>query len=74
MKTPRGHLVLAQDLVESSLKRFELEGSVVATAKARARHIAFRHPFYDRASPVYLGEYVTLSRAPAWSTARLRTA
>ncbi len=63
VKTPRGHLVLAQDLVESSLKRFKLEGSVVATAKGAAlEHIAFRHPFYDRASPVYLGEYVTLEQ------------
>ena len=63
VKTPRGHLVLAQDLVESSLQRFKLEGSVVATAKGSAlEHIAFRHPFYDRASPVYLGEYVTLEQ------------
>ena len=27
---------------------------------AALERIAFRHPFYDRASPVYLGDYVTL--------------
>ncbi len=59
--TPRGHLVLAQDLVEACLKRFGLEGEVVATAPGAAlENIRFRHPFYDRASPVYLGDYVTL--------------
>ncbi len=61
--TPRGHLVLAEDLVASSLARFKLEGEVVATAKGRALElIAFRHPFYDRPAPVYLGEYVTLEQ------------
>ncbi|MDD0974241.1 isoleucine--tRNA ligase [Pseudomonas fontis] len=54
-------LVLAEELVESSLKRFSLEGSVVATAPGSALElINFRHPFYDRLSPVYLAEYVEL--------------
>jgi isoleucyl-tRNA synthetase len=61
--TPRGHLVLAQDLVEPCLSRFKLEGQVVATAKGAALElIRFRHPLYDRASPVYLGSYVTLEQ------------
>jgi isoleucyl-tRNA synthetase len=61
--TPRGHLVLAQDLVQACLKRYGLEGRVVATAPGAAlEKIAFRHPFYDRASPVYLAEYVTLEQ------------
>jgi isoleucyl-tRNA synthetase len=59
VETPRGHLVLAAALVEPVLARFRLEGKVVSTAKgAVLEQIAFRHPFYDRASPVYLGEYV----------------
>jgi isoleucyl-tRNA synthetase len=60
-------LLLAQDLVESSLQRYGLEGKVIATTKGEALSlIAFRHPFahldsgYDRLSPIYLGEYVTL--------------
>ncbi len=61
--TPRGHLVLAASLVEPALKRYGLTGQVLATAKGAAlERIAFRHPFYDRASPVFLGDYVTLEQ------------
>jgi isoleucyl-tRNA synthetase len=63
VKTSRGHLVLAADLVESALARFRLEGTVVAKAKGAAlENIRFRHPFYDRDAPVYLGDYVTLEQ------------
>ena len=52
-------LVLAKDLVESALQRYQLEGTIVATAKGVALdRIAFRHPFFDRVSPVYLADYV----------------
>ncbi len=61
--TPRGHLVLAEDLVAACLARYKLEGRVVGTATGAAlEQIRFRHPFYDRASPVYLGDYVTLEQ------------
>ncbi len=61
--TPRGHLVLAQDLVERCLARFNLDGKIVASAKGEALElIRFRHPLYDRAAPVYLGSYVTLEQ------------
>ncbi len=54
-------LILAEELVESCLSRYNLEGSVVATALGAALDlINFRHPFYDRLSPVYLAEYVEL--------------
>jgi isoleucyl-tRNA synthetase len=59
--TPRGLLILAADLQEACLKRFSLEGRTVASCKGAAlENVRFRHPFYDRESPVYLGEYVTL--------------
>ncbi|MCE8053684.1 isoleucine--tRNA ligase [Halomonas daqingensis] len=52
-------LVLAEELVESCLERYELKGEVIATAKGAALDlIEFRHPFYDRLSPVYLADYV----------------
>jgi isoleucyl-tRNA synthetase len=61
VETPRGHLVLAADLVAPCLARYKLEGRVVGTAPGRALELVrFRHPFYDRAAPVYLGDYVTL--------------
>jgi len=63
VETPRGHFVVAQDLVEACLARWKLDGRAVATARGDALElIAFRHPFYDRAAPVYLGDYVTLEQ------------
>ncbi|NDP42160.1 MAG: isoleucine--tRNA ligase [Aromatoleum sp.] len=61
--TPRGHLIVAVDLVDACLKRYGLAGHIVATAKGKALElIRFRHPFYDRPSPVYLGDFVTLEQ------------
>ncbi len=61
--TPRGHLVLARDLVATCLRRYGLDGAIVATTSGAAlERLRFRHPFYDRASPIYLGEYVTLEQ------------
>jgi isoleucyl-tRNA synthetase len=54
-------LVLAEELVESCLARYGLQGEVVATAAGAALElIRFRHPFYERFAPVYLAEYVEL--------------
>ena len=59
VRTPQGLLVVAQDLAESTLSRIRRGGEVVATAPGKALElIRFRHPFYDRPAPVYLGEYV----------------
>ncbi|MCL1861253.1 MAG: isoleucine--tRNA ligase, partial [Proteobacteria bacterium] len=52
-------LVLARELSDSALARYKLDGTVVATAKGAALdRIAFRHPFFDRPSPVFLANYV----------------
>ncbi|MDP1050920.1 class I tRNA ligase family protein, partial [Klebsiella quasipneumoniae] len=54
-------LVLAEEMVEACLARYELQGSVIATTTGTALElINFRHPFYDRLSPVYLADYVEL--------------
>lgn len=60
-------LLLAQDLVEGCLQRYGLEGKVIATCKGDALSgIRFKHPLastdegYNRLSPIYLGDYVTL--------------
>ena len=59
--TSAGVLLLAQDLVEACLTRYGLTGKTIATAPGRALElIRFQHPFYERAAPVYLGDYVTL--------------
>ena len=70
VKTPQAWgtlLILARERVETCLQAWDLEGEIVATCKGLALdHIAFHHPLarkdpgYDRLSPVYLGDYVTL--------------
>lgn len=57
--TGEKQLVLAEELVESCLQRYGLQGAIIARCEGRAlEHIRFRHPFYERFSPVYLAEYV----------------
>ncbi len=60
-------LILAKDLVTSCLERYALQGNIIATCKGQAlAAVQFRHPLatvdqgYDRLSPIYPGEYVTL--------------
>ncbi len=59
--TPKGLLILATELRDACLARYKLEGRAIASAKgASLEHLRFRHPLYERTSPVYLGDYVTL--------------
>ena len=62
MQTERGLLILAHDLREACLERYGLkQRDILGECKGTAlEHIEFRHPFYERRAPVYLGEYVTL--------------
>jgi isoleucyl-tRNA synthetase len=62
VRTERGLLILAADLAAACAARYKLERhEVLAECKGRALEgIRFRHPFYDRLAPVYLGDYVTL--------------
>ncbi|WP_437881818.1 isoleucine--tRNA ligase [Pseudomonas sp. LRF_L74] len=54
-------LLLAEEMVESCLQRYGLQGEVIATvAGAELELINFRHPFYERLSPLYLADYVEL--------------
>lgn len=60
-------LILAADLVDDCLKRYGMDGHVIATCKGAALSlIAFHHPLaatdpgYDRLAPIYLAEYVAL--------------
>jgi isoleucyl-tRNA synthetase len=59
--TEKGLLILAAELQEACLKRFGLQGKTLGACKGAAlENIRFRHPFYDRDAPMYLGDYVTL--------------
>jgi len=64
--TPRGMIIVAESLVESVLKRYDLHGKVLSTVEGEALGgLNFRHPLYDvdpgykRLSPVYLADYAT---------------
>ena len=64
--TSRGVLLLAKSRVEDALKRYGLEGTVIATAMGdQLGGLNFKHPLYDvhegyrRLSPVYLADYAT---------------
>jgi len=60
VQTERGALILAARLQQACLARYKLTGKKIGACKGRQlEHLKFRHPLYDRASPVYLGEYVT---------------
>jgi isoleucyl-tRNA synthetase len=59
--TEKGLLILAAELQEACLARYKLAGRTLASCKGtQLENLRFRHPFYDRTAPVYLGEYVTL--------------
>ena len=60
VKTPRGFVVLAENLVEGALKRYGLEGSIVAkTSGATLEGALLWHPFQERQVPVIVGDHVT---------------
>jgi isoleucyl-tRNA synthetase len=60
VETSRGLLILAADLVETALKRYGLDGKVLASATGKAlERIAVQHPFYSRTVPIVCGEHVT---------------
>ncbi|MFZ2726112.1 MAG: isoleucine--tRNA ligase [Methylococcaceae bacterium] len=54
-------LVLAQDLLESALKRYGVSDyNIIATCLGSAlEHQTLEHPFYNRQVPIILGDHVT---------------
>ena len=61
VETARGTLIVAASRVDACLQTYGLTGKVTATVKGQALEgVTFRHPFYERNSPMYLADYVTL--------------
>ena len=59
--TSHGHLLLAQELAEGTLRRAGLSGDTVAVRRGVALDgLRFKHPFLNRIAPILLGEHVTL--------------
>ena len=61
IETPKGALILVHELAEGCLKRYNLEGQVIGTAKGKAlEHIPLRHPFQARDVAIICGTHVTV--------------
>lgn len=61
VSTARGWLLLASELMNSCLTRYQLEGEVVASCKGSALEgVPLHHPFADRTVRIICGRHVTL--------------
>ncbi|HZW86799.1 MAG TPA: isoleucine--tRNA ligase [Gallionella sp.] len=67
VKTEKGYLILAYDLIASCLARYRLSGSndrgdgMAASCKGAALEgLLLQHPFHERVVPIICGDHVTL--------------
>ena len=61
VSTARGWLLLASELMNSCLTRYQLEGEMVASCKGSALEgVPLHHPFADRTVRIICGRHVTL--------------
>ncbi len=63
LHTDKGYVLLAAELAQACLTRYQLSdsGSVARSAKGAAlQNIPLHHPFYARIVPIICGEHVTL--------------
>jgi len=60
VETAKGALILVHELAESALKRYELEGTVIAsTTGDKLDQILLKHPFQARDVAIICGKHVT---------------
>lgn len=61
VQTPRGLLILAAELKQACLMRYETDGDVLGTCKGIAlEHLPLQHPFEPRTVNIICGKHVTL--------------
>ncbi len=61
IKTEKGYLLIASELMSSCLERYQLEGVAVGTCRGAALDmLPLQHPFQDRIVPIICGDHVTL--------------
>ncbi len=59
--TSRGLLIIAKELQQSCLQRYELDGEILATCTGRMlEHLTLHHPFESRLVKIICGKHVTL--------------
>jgi len=61
LKTEKGYVLLAAELSESCLQRYELSGELIGVCMGRALEgLHLHHPFNDRLVSIICGDHVTL--------------
>jgi isoleucyl-tRNA synthetase len=61
VQTPRGLLILAAELKQACLMRYETDGDALGTCKGIAlEHLPLQHPFEPRTVNIICGKHVTL--------------
>lgn len=61
IQTPLGFLIVADELKQACLQRYELSGETLATCKGQQlEHLVLYHPFESRTVPIICGKHVTL--------------
>ena len=61
IQTPLGFLIVADELKQTCLQRYELSGETLATCKGQQlEHLVLHHPFESRTVPIICGKHVTL--------------
>ncbi|WP_090659526.1 isoleucine--tRNA ligase [Nitrosomonas marina] len=61
VETHRGMLILATELKQTCLERYDLEGKTIGQCKGQAlEHLPLQHPFENRRVKIICGKHVTL--------------
>lgn len=61
IQTAKGLLILASELKQNCLARYDLTGEILATCKGQAlEHLPLQHPFEPRTVKIICGKHVTL--------------
>ncbi|MDP1934723.1 MAG: isoleucine--tRNA ligase [Nitrosomonas sp.] len=61
VQTTRGFLILASELKQACLERYDLSGETLASCKGQAlEHMPLQHPFEPRTVKIICGKHVTL--------------
>ncbi len=62
VKTASSYFIFAEELVAASLEKYGISDweNIATTKGEKLENINFKHPLYDRLSPVYLADYVSL--------------
>ena len=60
VQTQKGFFIVAKDLVDACLERWDLTGEIKASVKgSQLENLVFNHPFYEREIPLFCADHAT---------------